>query len=270
MREIGHRNETYCRADMEPTSRKCRCRSPLLPQSKGRGYWESARERNVGLIAELPVNATSGTITSLDVVFYGDSITEHWMGTDVGVSRRSNAPVQQVFRETFLDTSSTYKGLALGISGDVCGELLYRLQQGELPDSLHPPVIWILMGANDLYHGCSMTSVLAGVINLVEYLYQARPDAIIVINSLLPALIPNRTVYEVPMNEFSEWINQKLACYATASSSPENVLFFNATPLFIDDRDYVIGMHDFVHPNGEGSRVWANAIVKQLDHIFGK
>jgi lysophospholipase L1-like esterase len=268
MKEIGENNGSFCRSDM-PSNYRCRCQSPLVAQAKGMGFWEQARQRNIGLITERPVNATSGRIELLDVVFYGDSITEHWMGTDVGVVRRGNAPIQKVFQETFQDKkSSKYQGIALGISGDVCGELLYRLQQGELPDSLNPPVMWILMGANDLGHGCTPGSVLAGIINLVEYLHRARPETTIVINSLLPALAYNKTVFETPLVALSESVNVGLDCYAL--SSPKSIQFFNATPVFVDKFDHVVGMRDFVHPNGEGSRKWANAIVKRLDQILGR
>lgn len=101
----------------------------------------------------------------------------------------------------------------------------------------------------------------------MEYLHQARPDTTIVINSLLPAEAYNKTVFESPLVALSESVNDGLKCYAL--SSPKNIQFFNATPIFVDKHDQVVGMREFVHPNGEGSQAWADAIVKRLDEIFG-
>ena len=58
-------------------------------------------------------------IEDLDVVFYGDSITEGWMGTSYGFSNGRKEKNLQVFESFFtLEGGGKYKGLALGISGD--------------------------------------------------------------------------------------------------------------------------------------------------------
>ena len=251
---------SYCRS-----ASRCRCKSPLLPRSKGKADspWGKAHERNNKL-------AANTNNRKLDVAFLGDSITEHWIGTSVGMLDSRFAPVAQVFEETFVN--GTYQGVALGISGDLCPELLWRLQNGELPSTLNPPVLWLLMGANDLGYQCSTDTVLAGVITLVEYLRIARPAATIVVNSLLPALPrggSNITAQEYPLNQLSASVNAQLACYV-ASQQDDRIEFFNATGLFVDDNNHVVGMHDFVHPDGDGSRVWANAIVERLDRILSK
>jgi hypothetical protein len=75
------------------------------------GNWETPWKRNV----ELAAHATK----PLDVVLLGDSITEHWLGTEMGVpvaKRRENA---KVFHDLFTkDGGGRVEGLSLGISGD--------------------------------------------------------------------------------------------------------------------------------------------------------
>ena len=55
----------------------------------------------------------------LDVVFLGDSITEHWNGRDMGVFREKDYNVSLVFQKFFQKKNgSSVEGLALGVAGD--------------------------------------------------------------------------------------------------------------------------------------------------------
>ena len=55
----------------------------------------------------------------MDVVFYGDSITEGWMGTSFGKPGRVSVGSKEVFENLFsTDYGAHYDGLALGIAGD--------------------------------------------------------------------------------------------------------------------------------------------------------
>ena len=68
--------------------------------------------------------------------------------------------------------------------------MLYRLQNGELPDTLNPKVFWILIGTNDLgAYQCSAEAVAAGNIRIVQELQAKRPRAKIVLNSILVVLM---------------------------------------------------------------------------------
>jgi lysophospholipase L1-like esterase len=217
--------------------------------------WQGAHLRNIDIVT----NQTS----RIDVAFIGDSITEHWIGTDVGSYNKKNDKVAEVFTRFFTEKGGgKYQGLALGISGDKCNELLFRLQDGELP--LDAGVFWILIGANDLGMGCGTDVVLAGVIANVEYVLQERPLATVVINSLLPSLVKDQKAHETPYILLTQWVNDRLECYAKSHSRVE---FFNATGIFIRN-DQVVGISDFVHPSGEGSEAWAAAIVEKLEKLL--
>lgn len=91
----------------------CDCPDPLTPTDRSaRRHWEQIardnRERAV---------ANKG---NLDVVFYGDSITEGWLGTSLGLPHGKKKHNQQVFKSKFtVDGGGKYNALALGISGDL-------------------------------------------------------------------------------------------------------------------------------------------------------
>jgi hypothetical protein len=41
-------------------------------------------------------------------------------------------------------------GVALGVAGDTCANVLWRLLHGEMPDEFNPKVWWVSLGMNDL------------------------------------------------------------------------------------------------------------------------
>ena len=68
------------------------------------------------------VNQSLQAAQELDVVFVGDSITEHWNGRDMGDVRDKDHDVSLVFQQLFQkqqhQSQSQIQGLALGIAGD--------------------------------------------------------------------------------------------------------------------------------------------------------
>ena len=63
--------------------------------------------------------AQSERAKRVDVVFYGDSITEGWRGTEYGRPNPKYGGAKEVFENRFIsEFGAKYNGLALGISGD--------------------------------------------------------------------------------------------------------------------------------------------------------
>merc|ERR1711983_284230 len=98
-------------------------------------------------------------------------------------------PVGKIFDSLFdkEDSGGKYNGLPLGVAGDTAPNVLWRIQNGELPSYLNPKVFWLLLGTNDLaIKQCSEEVVLLGILRVIEELQSLRPDAKIVVNSILP------------------------------------------------------------------------------------
>jgi len=129
-------------------------------------------------------------------------------------------------------------------------------------------VIWLLIGTNDQVEHCSPESILIGILNIAQYLQEQRPNARIVLNSLLPK--PNPTSREWKGTKYYNsitWINQRLACYAQGSTAVE---YFDASWLFVMEGTGTVPkdlMPDGLHPSGKGSRIWAEEILKRVEDI---
>jgi hypothetical protein len=93
------------------------CKSPFVPKllhldGNYQERWDSAFQQN-------KASANDATENPYDVVFFGDSITEHWNGRDLGAPNGNLKGAHEVFNEYFSkDNGGKIAGLALGIGGD--------------------------------------------------------------------------------------------------------------------------------------------------------
>jgi lysophospholipase L1-like esterase len=68
-----------------------------------------------------------------------------------------------------------------------CPNLLWRLQNGEMPANLNAKIFWLLIGTNDLaLGGCSEEAVLLGILRLADEIHFHNKDSRIVIQGILP------------------------------------------------------------------------------------
>lgn len=248
------------------------CCNPTLPAPPIRppkriGLWYKAHDINKQLANSTAVrknNATTTTPTYLDVVFMGDSITEHWRGTEMSKSIGVEEGKMLELWNTNLSLGD--HAIPLGIAGDHSFELLYRMQQGELPDSLNPKAFWILIGTND-YTYCTKEGVLAGNMAVVEQVMLRKPHAQVILQGLLPR--GSGYLLESDMWNDFQWINHRLACLAQGSSD-ERLVYFNGTSYFLADNGTEINrtlMRDYLHPSLAGHRTWGTAMVDFLKEL---
>lgn len=239
------------------------------------------------MVHHLNKEASQHRENDVDVLFLGDSLTEGWLGTSYGRKHAVVHNVPQVFKSMFsIQDEGLYEGLALGISGDTAPNLLWRIQNGEIPPNLHPSVIWVLIGTNDFGSTwCSAEMVLIGILRVVEELRLLQPDSIVVINGLLPRTYNRRgyvgrgrrrkwwrlgkSLPAMPsMWDDFEAVNEELKNYA---ANRERVEYFETKAFLVDPRvpDDMLQingklMPDFFHPSAEGYRLWGQEIVEKL------
>uniref|UniRef100_A0A7S1ZRL5 SGNH hydrolase-type esterase domain-containing protein n=1 Tax=Trieres chinensis TaxID=1514140 RepID=A0A7S1ZRL5_TRICV len=222
----------------------------------------------------------------LDVVFLGDSITERLTGRFAG--KEDVFPdVARFFEKKYKkDLGGSFEGLALGIAGDTSPNLLYRLVHGEMPPDLNPRVWWVTIGTNDLLRTqCSEEITLMGILRILEEIVRQKPDAAIVVNSILPATrakdgyldtVGKRKNGKRANDSF--WpsiaaVNKQLEKFA---SKHPRIKYFDATDAFVEKRgsnifiDRTLYDKDGIHPNIAGYKMWDKLIAKKLDSLVAK
>jgi len=257
----------------------CFCASPLTPKSRhGHRTWTQAHLQNIK-------DAARRRDYSMDVVFLGDSITEGWKGTSFGQAVEHKKDNVQVFESMFdSKKGGDLNGLVLGIAGDKAPNLLWRVQNGELPESLEAKVFWILIGTNDflkdgLEH-CSAEVVVMGVKRVVEEVRILKPNATVVINQILPRAPGTHygLLYEdketTNVTNAIKKVNSELTVFC---DQYDNVDCFDASDIFIRHNTTFNGvageyipndlMKDHLHPTTEGYIQWGQKIVDKLHEI---
>jgi beta-glucosidase len=190
--------------------------------------------------------------------------------------------------ESLFDKSqgADFQGLALGIAGDKTFNLLWRIQNGEVPDSLHPSVWWLLIGTNDFQRNdphCSPEVVVLGVKRVIEELRRLRPGSTIVLNSLLPrsdsddgTLVDAEHPKHLTVWQGILEVNKELRDYCQIF---RNLYYFDATSIFIRQKNNTAKginaefipnelMYDYLHPTAEGYRLWGEKIVSTLHELM--
>ena len=242
---------------------ECHCSNPFigLTMVNTKNYPRSGDRWSRAFDLEKERVEKASQLQNIEVAFLGDSITEHWLGTDLGNPTQKLENHSKVFNEMFTrDGGGAIDGIVLGIAGERCKNVLYRLQQGVLGDDLDPKVFWLLVGTNDLGgDACSVEAIVAGNIAIIEELQRLRPHASIVVNGLLP---------RPPFLWFhAKQINQRLQCYAAMM---DGVYFFDATDIFLSPEQKMLHLPDQLHPDEEGHRLWGKAIVDKILGITGR
>lgn len=152
--------------------------------------------------------------------------------------------------------------------------MLYRILPrsdgglGELdrPD-LNPDVIVLMIGVNNSWDAetPAVDSVVAGVRAVVAAVHARKPDALIVLQSLLPTNEPGRNAgLVIP-------VNAALAGFAVSPDQAGHVRYLDLYPAFIADdgmQNRALFM-DGVHPNEAGYRAWRDRLVPFLSRVRG-
>ena len=120
--------------------------------------------------------------------------------------------------------------------------------------------MWI--GTNDVIRDdCLPEQVAAGTLAIVRELRQRRPDAWVVVQSLLPSENASPSVVNA--------INQATKCL---TDSTKKTFHYNSSNVFLMPFTNTVNASRFVadgiHPNAEGSRVWARSMLDFLRKLY--
>ncbi|MEI8290476.1 MAG: GDSL-type esterase/lipase family protein [Verrucomicrobiota bacterium] len=200
--------------------------------------WMPQHEKNVA-------EARKGGI---DLLFVGDSITKCWSreGRDVWAARF--APLHAA---------------NFGISGDATEHVLWRLQNGEL-ENIHPRVIVLLIGCNNITEGDSPADIAQAVGAIVGEIRRRIPDTRI----LLLGVLPRRELANHPDRETIRAINRLLLRFHDGNHV--TFLDFGDKLLQPDGSMTKKLTKDFTHLTAEGYEIFAGAIQPAIGALLRK
>ena len=227
------------------------------------------------------------------LLFYGDSITEGWEGTNLGNVPRSNRmwvkgedqSMRDVFHAYFGTIPAVKPPLTLGASGDQTQHLLWRLQNGELPSSKNgaiPMIAIVMIGTNNLGAGMFPNSTLLGIAAVCRYLLQNGGSKM---DLLISELFPRHDSFRLQKlcpprcnpstgKSFESFVpairkvNAGLAGLVEELKlefSGRRIAISYCGGIFTNDDEEI--MPDHLHPNSKGQDLWAKCLLKDLFNL---
>ena len=214
-------------------------RSGIDEPQKGRAFWKSRWE------AKLKQAKAEGN--KCRIVFLGDSITHFW-----------ESKGKEVYDETF----PKYHTLNLGFSGDRTQHTLWIAQESGIFDIVHPDLIVIMIGTNNIgWKESSPTEAICGIRQILKVLRKNAPQAKILIFDVFPRGEKPTDTYRQQVNE----INAHLPALADGTH-----IFHASINDRLMDADGTIPksmMADFLHPGKPGYIIWRDAILPYIDRF---
>jgi lysophospholipase L1-like esterase len=185
----------------------------------------------------------------IDLVFIGDSITEHWEKDGRAVWARDYAK---------------YNALDLGFGGDQTENVLWRLQHGEI-DGFRPKVAVVMIGTNNTGNRQEdPRTTAAGIRRILDEIRSRQPDTRI----LLLAVFPRDERPSSPLRRLNDRVNAIISGYADGRH-----IFFLDIGAALTNADGTLSpdvMPDLLHPDEKGYDIWARQMEPTLLQLLAR
>jgi hypothetical protein len=169
------------------------------------------------------------------VLFIGDSITDFWR------------TVPWIWEESF----GKLHPVNAGIAWDQTQHVMWRIQNGEL-DDIHPRVVVLLIGTNNFSLGHDdVASVSSGIFRVGGEIRKRLPDTKLLILGIFPR------------KDYSAQVSQCNAIIRGACAADGNVTYLDVGAS-IPPGDFPDGLH----PDPDGYRAWAKAMLPTLEKLY--
>lgn len=195
-----------------------------------------------------------------DAIWFGDSITHFW-------ERKER---NEVFREKF----GAYRIFNAGFGGDKTQNLLWNVRYGGFLDGVHTRLISLMIGTNNTWKD-SAEDIAEGIAACLSTIREKQPQAKVLLFAILPREVAhkrgernyrrkNSNVDDIMPKQSR--INELIRPLADG----KNVIFVDLVPKFTDADGLpdIKLLSDGTHPNAEGYRVWADAVLPLYREIL--
>ena len=183
----------------------------------------------------------------IQLVFLGDSITDGWQGMGKAI---------------WTQYYSKYNAADFGVSGERTEHTLGHIAGGIL-DGLHPKVVVIMIGTNNIGQNIDEKPVwtAAGIKKILDTVHDKLPEAKV----LLLGVFPRETKVSPHRQSISD-INAIISKF----DDGRKTRYLDLTPKFVDANGEIPKdiMPDGLHPNAAGYEIWAKSMQPLLDEMM--
>jgi lysophospholipase L1-like esterase len=207
------------------------------------------------------------------LILLGDSITESWLGMNMGRYDPRTQGVPDVLKK-HLSHSQNLNPLVLAIGGDQTQHLLYRLQHGQLlPDYAHDPkaVFAMMIGTNNLGSGFLPDATTKGILKVANYVLENTKGHLIILE-----VLPRGDVERLPagrkfksfmpaIDKVNAAVREEISKMKETHGTKRVGVLDCGQPFRAKSADVDASlMPDLLHPNADGHELLAQCM---LDYI---
>ena len=190
-----------------------------------------------------------------DLLMIGDSITHNF----------ENPAFQSVWQQYYAPRHA----LNLGYSGYRTENIIWNLANGEL-ENQSPKVVTLMAGTNNVDEKNYPTrhtagQVAGGIKAIVDLLRRKLPDAKIIV------LRPFPGSYDGPLPTSHRMILERAGDIIKTYADGQHVFYCDVNANFLNPDGSINHdlMPDYLHPNGKGALLWANAMEPLMCQLMG-
>lgn len=184
----------------------------------------------------------------IDLLFFGDSITECW-------DSRGSA----VWKKQF----ASLNGANFGVGGDTTQNLLWRITKGGAMQGLSPKVVVLMIGTNNIgLHRDKPQDVARGVRANIEAIHAISPGSRIILHPIFPrGANPDDSMRKDVVST-----NRLLEPFGAL----EYVTWVPVWDVFLDRKGNLPKaiMPDYLHPTEKGYQIWAKEIKPTIRRLM--
>ena len=185
------------------------------------------------------------------IVFLGDSITDLWRRP----AKRNGG------KEIWDERIAPLDAVNFGISGDKTQNILWRLDSGNLGGKMSPKLVVLMIGTNNWRDAPEDTA--QGVKAILEKIGEQHPKTKILLLAVFPRGADDA--------DAKRQTNEKLNAMIQKFADNRRVFWLNINKVFVGkDEKHKLSpsvMPDLLHPNAEGYRRWADAVLPTVKRL---
>ena len=184
---------------------------------------------------------------NVDLLMIGDSITQGW----------ENAG------KTIWDKYYAHRNAVnMGFNGDRTQHVLWRLENGHL-ESISPKLAVVMIGTNNSNRDDNTAEEISeGIIAICKKIREKCSKTKILLLAIFP-----RGPEPSPQRQK----NAKASLLASKIADDKMIYYMNINDKFLIDKKFLSMkiMPDYLHPNEEGYKIWAEAIEPKVAELMG-
>ena len=184
---------------------------------------------------------------NVDLLMIGDSITQGWEN-----------PGKKYWDKYY----ESRNAVNMGFGGDRTQHVLWRLENGHL-EGISPKLAVIMIGTNNSNGEDNTAEEIAdGIIAICKKIQEKCPKTKILLLAIFP-----RGPEPSPQREK----NDRASLLASKIADNKMIYYMDINEKFLLDNKFLSMkiMPDYLHPNEEGYRIWAEAIEPKVAELMG-